>query len=80
MKRDCPHEASILIEPQRTQVSDLQAISPDAGDVGGLVRTQIDILHSPALLHGVVVGLHLTNVPEFEPKAGGRWLPRYRQW
>jgi polysaccharide biosynthesis transport protein len=71
MPKQFTAEASILIEPQRTQVSDLQAISPDAGDVGGLVRTQIDILHSPALLHGVVEGLHLTDVAEFEPKGGG---------
>jgi polysaccharide biosynthesis transport protein len=71
MPKQFTAEASILIEPQRTQVSDLQAISPDAGDVGGLVRTQIDILHSPALLHGVVEALHLTDIPEFEPKGGG---------
>ena len=71
MPKQFTAEASILIEPQRTQVSDLQAISPDSGDVGGLVRTQIDILHSPALLHGVVEALHLTDIPEFEPKGGG---------
>ncbi|WP_158928036.1 GumC family protein, partial [Acidisphaera sp. S103] len=64
-------EAAILIEPQRTQVSDLQAISPDTGDVSGLVRTQIDILRSPALVRGVVEGQHLTDVAEFEPKGGG---------
>jgi polysaccharide biosynthesis transport protein len=64
-------EASLLIEPQRTQVSDLQAISPDPGDVSGLVRTQIDILRSPALVYGVVDALNLTDVAEFEPKGGG---------
>ncbi len=58
-------EASIVIEPQRTQVSDLQAISPDAGDVSSLVRTQIDILRSPALTIGVVRALHLSENPEF---------------
>jgi capsular exopolysaccharide synthesis family protein len=58
-------EASILIEPQRTQVSDLQAISPDSGDVASLVRTQIDILKSAALAMGVVRALHLTDEPEF---------------
>lgn len=58
-------EASIVIEPQRTQVSDLQAISPDAGDVSSLVRTQIDILRSPALTIGVVKALHLSGTPEF---------------
>ena len=71
MPRQFTAEASILIEPQRTQVSDLQAISPDSGDVGGLVRTQIDILQSPALLQSVVVKLHLTDISEFEPKGGG---------
>src|ERR1700761_1127983 len=52
-------EASILIEPRRTQVSDLQAISPDPGDVTSLIRTQIDILSSPTLMTGVVEALHL---------------------
>ena len=60
-------EASIVIEPQRTQVSDLQAISPDSGDVSSLVRTQIDILRSPALAIGVVRALHLGGTPEFTP-------------
>src|SRR6201985_3023359 len=46
MPKQYTAEAAILIEPQRTQVSDLQAISPDTGDVSGLVRTQIDILRS----------------------------------
>ena len=58
-------KASIVIEPQRTQVSDLQAISPDAGDTGSLVRTQIDILRSPTLTRGVVQTLRLTDNPEF---------------
>ena len=60
-------EASIVIEPQRTQVSDLQAITPDTGDVSSLVRTQIDILRSPALAHEVVRALHLGDNPEFTP-------------
>ncbi len=65
MDRRYTAEASIVIEPQRTQVSDLQAISPDSGDVSSLVRTQIDILGSPALAVGVVEGLQLTKKPEF---------------
>ncbi len=60
-------EASIIIEPQRTQVSDLQAISSSVEDVSSLVRTQIDILRSPALAVGVVKALQLTNNPEFSP-------------
>jgi capsular exopolysaccharide synthesis family protein len=71
MPKQYTAEAAILIEPQRTQVSDLQAISPETGDVSGLVRTQIDILRSPALVRGVVERLHLTDVAEFEPKGGG---------
>lgn len=67
MPRRYTAEASIVIEPQRTQVSDLQAISPDAGDVSSLVRTQIDILRSPALTIGVVRALHLVTNPEFAP-------------
>ncbi len=70
MPRQYTAEASILIEPQRTQVSDLQAISPDSGDVAGLLRTQIDILRSPALTLQVVQALHLTQRPEFQPHGG----------
>jgi polysaccharide biosynthesis transport protein len=59
-------ETSILIEPRRTQVSDLQAISPDSGDVAtSLLRTQIDILRSPTLLSGVVEALRLADNPGF---------------
>ena len=66
-------EALILIEPQRTQVSDLQAISPDAGgDSSSLVRTQIDILRSPALASGMVETLHLTRYAEFSPPSKGQ--------
>ncbi len=72
-------EASIIIEPQRTQVSDLQAISPSVEDVASLVRTQIDILRSPALAIGVVKALHLTTNPEFAPKPGG-WKDAVRNW
>ena len=64
-------EASIVIEPQRTQVSDLQAISSDSSDVSSLVRTQIDIMRSPALAAGVVRALHLTRNREFAPRSGG---------
>ncbi len=71
MPRQFTAEASILVEPQRTQVSDLQAITPDSGDPGGLMRTQIDILRSPELLHGVVLALHLTDKSEFVPTGGG---------
>src|SRR5689334_24977138 len=46
--------ATILVQPQRTQVSDLQAISSDSTDVNSLIRTQIDILRSPALAMNVV--------------------------
>jgi polysaccharide biosynthesis transport protein len=64
-------EASILVEPQRTQVSDLQAISADPGDIGTVVRTQIDILRSPSLDVSVVKVLHLTDNPEFVGDGGG---------
>src|SRR6516164_4664879 len=54
MPKQYTAEASLLIEPRRTQVSDLQALSPDPGDVASLIRTQIDILRSPMLMIGVV--------------------------
>ncbi len=71
MPRQYTAEATILIEPQRTQVSDLQAISADAGDVSSLIRTQIDILSAPALAIGVVQALDLTRDPEFRVASGG---------
>lgn len=64
-------EASLIIEPQRTQVSDLQAISTDAEDSASLMRTQIDILSSSSLALGVVKALDLTHDPEFMPHGGG---------
>jgi succinoglycan biosynthesis transport protein ExoP len=63
--------ATILVQPQRTQVSDLQAISSDATDINGLIRTQIDLLRSPALAMNVVKSLDLTSVEEFNPHGGG---------
>ena len=63
-------EVSILVEPQRTQVSDLQAISSDLGEIGSVVRTQIDILRSAALAVNVVKALNLTDNAEFRPTAG----------
>jgi capsular exopolysaccharide synthesis family protein len=71
MPKQYTAEAAILIEPQRTQVSDLQAISPDPGDVGSLVRTQIDVLRSPGLARGAVKTLQLIDNPEFSPHPGG---------
>jgi hypothetical protein len=40
MPRQWHADATILIQPQRTQVSDLQAITPDSGDVSSLVRAR----------------------------------------
>ncbi|MGH7043779.1 MAG: GumC family protein [Acetobacteraceae bacterium] len=65
MPKEYTAGASILIEPQRTQVSDLQAISPEFSDVTSLIRTQIDILRSPTLARNVVRTLGLENNPEF---------------
>jgi capsular exopolysaccharide synthesis family protein len=65
MPKQYTADATILIEPRRTQVSDLQAISADPGEVSSLIRTQIDILRSPALLAGVVIALHLDSDPDF---------------
>jgi capsular exopolysaccharide synthesis family protein len=64
-------QAAIIIEPQRTQVSDLQAISSDSEDVASLMRTQIGILSSPSLALGVVNALDLTKEAEFSPHGGG---------
>ena len=64
-------QASLIIEPQRTQVSDLQAITANPEGNASLMLTQIGILTSPSLGLGVVKALHLTRYPEFSPHAGG---------
>lgn len=71
MPKQYTSQASIIIEPQRTQVSDLQAISSDAQDIASLMRTQIGILSSPSLALGVVDALNLTASPDFNPPPGG---------
>jgi succinoglycan biosynthesis transport protein ExoP len=63
-------EAAILIQPQRTQVSDLQAISTDSTDISSLIRTQIDIVRSQSLAINVVKALNLQANAEFAPHAG----------
>ena len=63
-------EASVLIEPRRTQVSDLQVISQDSGDQNSLMRTQMDILRSQSLAMKVVQTLHLGERPEFQLQEG----------
>ena len=63
--------ATILVQPQRTQVSDLQAISSNSTDVNSLIRTQMDLLRSPALAASVVKQLNLTTNAEFAPTNGG---------
>ena len=64
----------MLVEPRRTQVSDLQAISADPGNAN-LIRTQIDILRSPALARRVVEELGLVNHPGFQPRPGLQRAP-----
>jgi capsular exopolysaccharide synthesis family protein len=83
MPKQYTAQAAIIIEPQRTQVSDLQAISSDAEDVASLMRTQIGILSSPSLALGVVDSLDLTKDPEFAARGGGlkanltAWLQKH---
>ncbi len=68
--------ASVLVEPQRTQVSDLQALSSDPANVPNMMRTQIDILRSPELARHVVNALNLTSRPEFTAGEGtlSKWF------
>lgn len=59
-------QSSILVEPRRSQVSDLQALSPDS-DTASLMRTQVEILRSQALARRVVLELGLVADPAFNP-------------
>lgn len=70
--------ATLLMEPQRTQVSDLQAISPEFNDTASLVRTQMDILRSPSLARKVVTTLNLQNDPSF--MGGGGPIAQVKGW
>ena len=60
-------EASILVEPRRTSVSDLQVISAESQESPNLIQTQIDIMRSPALARKVAEELNLGSFPEFSP-------------
>lgn len=62
-------EAAVLFEPRNAQVSDLQASSTDPGSAN-LIRTQIDILHSPAVARRVVERLNLAGDPDFSGGPG----------
>ncbi|WP_419759363.1 GumC family protein [Acidisoma sp.] len=82
MPKQYTAQAALIIEPQRTQVSDLQAISSDTENDSTLMRTQIGILSSPALALGVVEALHLTTLPDFTPGGGLKatiteWLEKH---
>jgi uncharacterized protein involved in exopolysaccharide biosynthesis/Mrp family chromosome partitioning ATPase len=62
-------ETTILVQSRRTAVSDLQAIGGEPGGPGEM-RTQIDLLRSPALARQVVEDLGLADHPDFVGAAG----------
>ncbi len=62
-------ETTILVQSRRTAVSDLQAIGTEPGAPGEM-RTQIDLLRSPALAREVVEDLGLVEHPDFVRSAG----------
>jgi capsular exopolysaccharide synthesis family protein len=63
-------EVSILIQQRRTPVSDLQTISAEPGSSSNEIRTQVDILRSPALARQVILRTGLLDEPEFQPTPG----------
>lgn len=63
-------EVAILIQQRRTPVSDLQTISAEPGSASNEIRTQIDILRSPALARQVILRTGLLDEPEFQPAPG----------
>ncbi len=63
-------ETTILIQQRRTPVSDLQTISAEPGSAPNEIRTQIDILRSPALARQVILRTGLLDVPEFQAQPG----------
>jgi hypothetical protein len=76
MPKEYTSQAAIIIEPQRTQVSDLQAISSDNDDDTSLMRTQIG--NTPPLLagRGQVVVIHDAGV--FDTPTSYSW--KFRLW
>ncbi|MCW3475475.1 Wzz/FepE/Etk N-terminal domain-containing protein [Limobrevibacterium gyesilva] len=71
--------ALVLVDTRKNKLSDLQAIVGGAQSEAIEVRTQVDILRSPALAEQVVTRLNLVREPEFaavlnEPPAMWRVL------
>jgi uncharacterized protein involved in exopolysaccharide biosynthesis/Mrp family chromosome partitioning ATPase len=60
-------EVSVLVQQARTPVSDLQTITAEPGVSSSQIRTQIDILRSPAVARRVVERARLLEHEEFEP-------------
>nr|WP_246504176.1 polysaccharide biosynthesis tyrosine autokinase [Plastoroseomonas arctica] len=60
-------EVSVLVQQTRTPVSDLQTITAEPGVSSSQIRTQIDILRSPALARRVVERGGLLEREEFQP-------------
>ena len=61
-------EVSVLSQQSRTPVSDLQTVTAEPGVSSSQIRTQIDILRSPALARRVVERAGLLEQEEFAPK------------
>ncbi|MES2712669.1 MAG: polysaccharide biosynthesis tyrosine autokinase [Pseudomonadota bacterium] len=60
-------EVSVLSQQSRTPVSDLQTVTAEPGVSSSQIRTQIDILRSPALARRVVERANLLEREEFQP-------------
>ncbi|PKU24451.1 GumC family protein [Telmatospirillum siberiense] len=66
-----PHytaEATVMLEPRKTQVVDLQAVVSGLPADSAVIRSEVEVLKSPTIAEQVVKRLNLTKIPEFNAK------------
>jgi capsular exopolysaccharide synthesis family protein len=61
-------EASVMLEPRKTQVVDLQSVLSGLPADTAMVRSEVEVLKSPMLAEQVVKKLNLVSIPEFNTR------------
>jgi succinoglycan biosynthesis transport protein ExoP len=61
-------QSSILLDTRKTQVIDLQSVISGLPPDNAVVRSEIEVLRSPALAMAVAQKLDLVALPEFNPR------------
>jgi polysaccharide biosynthesis transport protein len=72
-------EATLLLDPQKTHIVDMQAVISGLPVDSAAIRSELELVKTPAIAESVVKKLDLTAVPEFNPSlnhppAAKAWL------